>query len=59
MFIFVNAQSLPMRGKSEVIAVQMFTAKGWIRFLRVIPTPNPNHPRTGNEEAKEDKQPLR
>jgi hypothetical protein len=59
IFIFVNAQSLPMRGKSEVIAVQMFTGRGEIPFLRVIPTPNSNYPRTGNEEAKDDKWPLR
>ncbi len=44
-----------MRGKSEVIAVQMFTAREEIPFLEGIPTPNSNYPRTGKGEEKDDK----
>lgn len=44
-----------MRGKSEVIAVQMVTGRREIPFLTLIPTPNSNYPRTGKEEEKDDK----
>jgi len=59
MHNFITAQWLPMRAKRQVIATQMFTGRREILFPGVIPTPNPNYPRTGNDGAKEAKQPLR
>src|SRR6185312_621145 len=47
-----------MRLRGQVTATQIFTGRGEIRFPRVIPTPNRNCPRTGNDFAENNRQPL-